>query len=236
MCVDGVNDYTCKCPGDFGGKFCEVAPMVALMYPQTSPCQNHECRNGICMTPPGAQDYICRCSPGFSGKLCEYLTTISFLHNASFAELEPLRTKPEANITMVLTTDHENGVLMYDGTEAQHFGAELFNGRVRVSYDVGNTPFSTIYSFEVISDGKPHIIELLSVGKNFTLRVDRGLPRSIINEGDKDQLRLTTPLFIGGVSLEAGQEAFTNWHLRNLTSFRGMLSGSKLFVKKTIFF
>lgn len=110
---------------------------------------------------------------------------------------------------------------MYDGTEAQHFAAELFNGRVRVSYDVGNTPVSTIYSFEVIADGKPHIIELLSVGKNFTLRVDRGLSRSIINEGDKDQLRLTTPLYIGGVSVEAGQEAFTNWHLRNLTSFRG---------------
>lgn len=99
--MDGVNDYTCKCPGDFGGKFCEVAPMVALMYPQTSPCQHHECRNGICLTPPGAQDYICRCSPGYSGKRCEYLTTISFLHNASFAELEPLRTKPEANITLV---------------------------------------------------------------------------------------------------------------------------------------
>jgi len=101
VCVDGVNDYSCKCPGEFGGKFCEVAPMVALMYPQTSPCQHHECRNGICLTPPGAQDYICRCSPGYSGKRCEYLTTISFLHNASFAELEPLRTKPEANITMV---------------------------------------------------------------------------------------------------------------------------------------
>lgn len=223
-CVDGVNDYTCKCPGDFTGKFCEIPPMVAMLYPQTSPCQHHECKNGICFQPKDSNDYLCKCHPGYSGKRCEYLTSISFLHNNSFIELEPLRTKPEANVTIVFSTEQENGVLMYDGTESQHIAAELFNGRIRVSYDVGNNPVSTIYSFEMVSDGKYHVVELISVKKNFTLSVDRGVARSIINEGDKDSFRLTTPLFIGGIAQEPGQEAFTHWHLRNLTSFRGGLN------------
>ena len=68
-CVDGVNDYACKCPGDFTGKFCEIAPMVAMLYPQTSPCQHHDCKNGICFQPMGSNDYICKCAPGYSGTL-----------------------------------------------------------------------------------------------------------------------------------------------------------------------
>ena len=41
--MDGVNKYTCECPAEFTGKFCEIEPMVAQMYPQTSPCQQHDC-------------------------------------------------------------------------------------------------------------------------------------------------------------------------------------------------
>ncbi|KAJ9579590.1 hypothetical protein L9F63_004775, partial [Diploptera punctata] len=124
MCqLDGVNDYACKCPGDFTGKFCEIAPMVAMLYPQTSPCQHHDCKNGICFQPMGSNDYICKCAPGYSGKRCEYLTSLTFVHNNSF---------------------QENGVLLYDG-QSEHLAVELFNGRIRVSYDVGNYPVSTMY-------------------------------------------------------------------------------------------
>lgn len=73
----------------------------------------------------------------------------------------------------------------------------------------------------MVSDGQYHIAELIAVKKNFTLRVDRGLARSIINEGAKDYLRLTTPMYLGGIPPEPGKEAFTQWHLRNLTSFHG---------------
>ncbi|XP_063216192.1 protein slit isoform X2 [Bacillus rossius redtenbacheri] len=221
-CVDGVNDYACKCTGDFTGKFCEIAPMVAMLYPQTSPCQHHDCKNGICFQPMGSNDYICKCTPGYSGKRCEYLTSLSFVHNNSFVELEPLRTKPEANVTMVFSTEQENGVLLYDG-QSEHLAVELFNGRIRVSYDLGNYPVSTMYSFEMVSDGQYHVAELLAVRKNFTLRVDRGLARSIINEGQHEYLRLTSPLFIGGIPPEPGEEAFAQWHLRNLTSFNGCM-------------
>ncbi|BES89823.1 Slit protein [Nesidiocoris tenuis] len=221
-CVDGINEYSCKCVDDYVGKFCEIAPMVAMLYPQTSPCQHHDCKNGICFQPMGSNDYICKCAPGYSGKQCEYLTSLSFSYNTSFVEMEPLRTKPEANVTMVFSTAQEYGVLLYDG-QSEHLAVELFNGRIRVSYDVGNYPVSTMYSFETVSDGKYHIVELIAIKKNFTMRVDRGPARSMINEGSQEYLKLTTPLFIGGVPPEAGQNAFTQWHLRNITSFNGCL-------------
>ena len=63
-CVDGINEYTCKCVDDYSGKFCEVGPAV---YLQTSPCQQNDCKNGICFVPPNSQDYVCKCSPGYSG-------------------------------------------------------------------------------------------------------------------------------------------------------------------------
>lgn len=68
-CVDGVNEYACKCTGDFTGKFCEITPLVAMMYPQTSPCQHHDCVHGVCFQPSGSNDYLCKCAPGYSGML-----------------------------------------------------------------------------------------------------------------------------------------------------------------------
>jgi len=79
-----------------------------------------------------------------AGKRCEFLTSISIGSNGSWVELEPLRTKPEANITLILSTTEHNGVILYDG-DAQHIAVELFLGRIRVSYDVGNYPASTMY-------------------------------------------------------------------------------------------
>ncbi|XP_044761179.1 protein slit isoform X1 [Coccinella septempunctata] len=221
-CIDGINEYHCKCTGDFTGKFCEITPMVAMMYPQTSPCQHHDCVHGVCFQPAGSNDYLCKCAPGYSGKKCEYLTSLSFTHNTSYVELEPLRTKPEANVTIIFATTEENGVLLYNGHQ-EHLAVELFNGRIRVSYDVGNYPVSTMYSFEMVSDGKYHVAELIAIKKNFTLRVDRGLARSIINDGSKDYLRLSTPMYLGGLPPEPGQQAFQQWHLRNITSFHGCM-------------
>lgn len=52
-------------------------------------------------------------------------------------------------------------MLLYDG-QSEHLAVELFNGRIRVSYDVGNHPVSTMYSFEVkcIQFGLVHCIIL----------------------------------------------------------------------------
>lgn len=84
------------------------------------------------------------CYDYFSGKRCEYLTGITFMHNKSYVELEPLHTKPEANVTVVFSTTQLNGVILYDGV-SEHLAVELFNGRIRISYDVGNYPVSTMF-------------------------------------------------------------------------------------------
>ncbi|XP_073964399.1 protein slit-like [Choristoneura fumiferana] len=231
-CLDGLDEYKCVCAAGYAGRYCEAAPHAAL---GTSPCAHHDCVHGVCYLPALAlQDdimmerpllsapsvYLCKCAPGYSGRLCEYLTSLTFVHNDSFVELEPLRTSPQANVTLVFSTSQHHGVLMYFG-DNEHLAVELFNGRIRISYDVGNHPTSTMYSFEMVSDGSYHKAELLAVKKNFTLRVDDGPARSIINEGNKEYLRLERPMFIGGVPEDVARDAFSKWHLRNITSFKG---------------
>ncbi|CAG0888765.1 unnamed protein product [Cyprideis torosa] len=227
-CVDEVNSYSCKCPEGFWGKYCELTPIVEMMYPQTSPCQQHDCKNGICFQPNSdSSDYICKCSPGYSGKRCDFLTAVSLVHNASFVELETLRTKPFANITMVFKTKEEQGILIYFG-QSQHIAVELFRGRIRISYDVGNYPVSTMFSYEKVSDGEAHKVELLAVQRNFTLRVDGGVPRTIINDGEREYLDIMTPLYVGGVPVEIGARAKGQWHLRNITSLSGCIQALHL--------
>ena len=46
-----------------------------------------------------------------------------------------------------------------------------------MSYDVGNYPVSTMFSYELVADGNYHTAEILAVQKKFTLRVDDGLAR-----------------------------------------------------------
>jgi len=75
------------------------------------------------------------------------LTSVSFAQNGSYIEMPSLKTKPEANITMIFSTEEENGILVYNG-ESQHIAVELFRGRVRVSYDVGNYPVSNMFRYE----------------------------------------------------------------------------------------
>ncbi|XP_052745524.1 protein slit isoform X2 [Bicyclus anynana] len=226
-CVDGLDEYRCACAAGHAGRYCEAAPHAAL---GTSPCAHHDCVHGVCYLAVHDEltdrlapaDYLCKCAPGYSGRLCEYLTSLTFNHNDSLVELEPLRTEPQANVTLVFSTKQQHGVLMYYG-DNEHLAVELFNGRVRVSYDVGNHPTSTMYSFEMVSDGNYHKAELLAVKKNFTLRVDDGPARSIINEGNKEYLRLERPMFVGGVPEDVARDAFSKWHLRNITSFKGCL-------------
>ncbi|XP_047039037.1 protein slit [Helicoverpa zea] len=236
-CVDGLDEYRCACAGGHAGRYCEAAPHAAL---GTSPCAHHDCVHGVCYLPQpqpqddiimdrplmsSANDYLCKCAPGYSGRLCEYLTSLTFSHNDSLVELEPLRTTPQANVTLVFSTTQLHGVLMYFG-ENEHLAVELFNGRIRISYDIGNHPTSTMYSFEMVSDGNYHKAELIAIKKNFTLKVDDGPARSIINEGPKEYLRLERPMYLGGVPEDIAKEAFSKWHLRNITSFKGCLKAA----------
>jgi slit 2 len=93
---------------------------------------------------------------------------------------------------------------------------------LRVHSAAEKSDFSTFF-FLSSSPRRYHMVELLAIKKNFTLRVDRGLARSIINEGSKEYLKLQSSLFLGGLPAEPAQYAYKQWHLRNLTSFKGCM-------------
>jgi slit protein 2 len=80
-----------------------------------------------------------------------------------------------------------------------------------------------MFSYEQIDDGEFHVIELLMSGKNLTMRIDApsGLPRTIINDGDRTHMASTHPLFLGGLGAEVQDAAVKKWHIRNPASFNG---------------
>ena len=107
--------------------------------------------------------------------------------------------------------------------ENQHLAIELFKGRIRISLDVGNYPVSTMFSYETVSDGRYHHLEFVLVKKNFTMRVDGGQQRTIVNEGVKEFLETKSSLFIGGLSPELANSAVRNWQIWNSSSLEGMI-------------
>ena len=129
------------------------------------------------------------------------------------------------NITIVLSSKRNKGVILYHGRE-QHAAVEIFRGRIRVSFDIGNYPVSTMYSYQEVSDGKKHVVELLMMGKNFTMRVDGGMPRTILNEGDKKHMAVEDYVYLGGLPAALKLVTFQKWHIRDSTSFNGEIQSS----------
>ena len=56
-------------------------------------------------------------------------------------------------MTLLLSTRQRHGVIVYHGVD-EHLAVELFLGRLRVSYNIGNYPVSTMFSYEQLSDGE----------------------------------------------------------------------------------
>lgn len=78
-----------------------------------------------------------------------------------------------------------------------------------------------IHSYEMVNDGIWHTVELLTIKQNFTLRIDHGTARFIVNDGTNEYLQTTSPLYIGGLPREVAEEASKKWHLRDTGSFIG---------------
>ena len=81
-----------------------------------------------------------------------------------------------------------------------------------------------MFSYELVSNGEYHRVEILAIKKKFTLQVDGGLARSIVNEGENEYMTGTSrqPLYIAGVPSDVGRKSLNSWHLRNATSFNGI--------------
>ena len=79
------------------------------------------------------------------------------------------------------------------------------------------------FSYETVNDGEFHTVEFLMVGKNFTMRIDGGVSQTIINEGDRERLEVSDPLYFGGVPPDLKDSAYRKWHIRHTESFGGMI-------------
>jgi hypothetical protein len=71
--------------------------------------------------------------------------------------------------------------------------------------------------------GKIHELQLISMGQNFSLTVDRGYTRYINNRGQRAFLNTSEirALYIGGLPNDLTSRALQLWHIREATSFQG---------------
>uniref|UniRef100_A0A673GUK5 Slit homolog 1 protein-like n=1 Tax=Sinocyclocheilus rhinocerous TaxID=307959 RepID=A0A673GUK5_9TELE len=159
LCVDHVAGYTCICPQGYSGRLCE-GPLWA-----PAGCEQLLCENGApCVESHGTA--ACQCLPGFGGPRCEKLLT-ALLRLDSFSQV---------------STAEDSGILLYNGVD-DHIAVELHDGRVKVTCDAGNQPGSTIYSSEIVNDGRFHTVELVTYDRMVNLSVDGGLPTTLDSLG-----------------------------------------------------
>lgn len=72
------------------------------------------------------------------------MSSVSLKDEDSYLQLSRVDFRQATNVTLAFTTDSENGIILYSG-DSQHVAVELFRGRVRVSFDIGNYPVSTMF-------------------------------------------------------------------------------------------
>jgi hypothetical protein len=96
------------------------------------------------------------------------LKSIHSKTNDSYIKLPKPNVYPHLNITIVFSTKQTSGVLVYFGYLG-HLVAELFMGRIRVSYDIRNSPGSVIFSSNRVNDGEG-IKKLQKINKTFVCR------------------------------------------------------------------
>ncbi|XP_025917125.1 slit homolog 3 protein [Apteryx rowi] len=219
VCVDAVDGYTCVCPQGFSGLFCENPPPMVLL--QTSPCDNYECQNGAqCIVVH--HEPVCRCLAGFAGQKCEKLITVNFVGKDSYVELPSAKIRPQANISLQVATDKDNGILLYKG-DNDPLALELYQGHVRLIYDTLNSPPTTVYSVETVNDGQFHSVELVMLNQTLNLVVDKGAPKSLGKLQKQSSVSLNTPLYIGGIPTSTGLSSLRQGADKTPNGFHGCI-------------
>ncbi|KAJ8015241.1 hypothetical protein DPEC_G00024090 [Dallia pectoralis] len=195
QCVDAVNGYTCVCTEGFSGLFCENPPPMILL--QTSPCDQSECQNAAhCLVVDG--EPVCRCLPGFAGNKCQKILTVHLLSKDAYLQLPNAKLRNSVHVSLQMATDKDNGMLLYKD-DLDPLALELYQGHIRIIYDVANYPPTTVYSVETVNDGLFHTVELFIQNHSLSLVVDKGTPKSLGKLPRQPSVDHNTQLYIGGV-------------------------------------
>uniref|UniRef100_A0A6Q2WUL9 Slit homolog 3 (Drosophila) n=1 Tax=Esox lucius TaxID=8010 RepID=A0A6Q2WUL9_ESOLU len=195
QCVDAVNGYTCVCKEGFSGLFCENPPPMILL--QTSPCDQSECQNGAqCLVMEG--EPVCRCLPGFTGNKCQKILTVHLLSRDAYIQLPSAKLRSPVHISLQMATDKDNGILLYK-EDHDPLALELYQGHIRIIYDIANYPPTTVYSVETVNDGLFHMVELLIQNHSLSLVVDKGTPKSLGKLPRQPSVDHNAQLYIGAV-------------------------------------
>uniref|UniRef100_A0A4W4FWX0 Slit homolog 3 (Drosophila) n=1 Tax=Electrophorus electricus TaxID=8005 RepID=A0A4W4FWX0_ELEEL len=224
-CVDAINGYTCVCKDGFSGLFCENPPPMILLQ-KTSPCDQSDCQNGApCVLVES--EPVCRCLPGFFGSKCEKTLTAHFLGKDSFIELSGANVRPSTHISLQVATDKDHGVLLYK-EDHEPLALELYQGHIRLMYDITKYPPTTVYSVESVNDGTFHTVELLIQNQTLSLVVDKGAPKSLGKLPRPPVVEPSTQLYIGGVPSALGSLALRTGPDRPAQSFVGCIHSVRI--------
>ncbi|XP_076143508.1 slit homolog 3 protein [Alosa pseudoharengus] len=223
-CVDAINGYTCVCKTGFSGLFCENPPPMILL--QTSPCDQSDCQNGAaCIVTEG--EPVCRCLPGFFGNKCHKMSTAHFLGKEVYVELPSTKAKSSVHISLQMATDRDNGILLYK-EDHDPLVLELYQGHIRLIYDIAKYPPTTVYSVESVNDGIFHTVELLIQNQTLSLVVDQGPPKSLGKLPRQPSVDHNTKLFVGGVPALIGASGLRPGPDRPSQSFSGCVHNVRI--------
>ncbi|XP_030621453.1 slit homolog 3 protein [Chanos chanos] len=223
-CVDAINGYTCVCKQGFSGLFCENPPPMILL--QTSPCDQSDCQNGAqCVVVEG--EPVCRCLPGFFGNKCHKMITVHFLGKEAYVKLSSAKIRPSTHISLQMATDKDNGILLYK-EDHDPLALELYQGHIRLIYDIGKYPPTTVYSVESVNDGRFHTVELLIQNHTLSLVVDKEAPKSLGKLPRQPSMDHNTQLYIGGVPALIGAAGLRPGPDRPSQSFNGCIHNVRI--------
>uniref|UniRef100_A0A1I7WLI7 EGF-like domain-containing protein n=1 Tax=Heterorhabditis bacteriophora TaxID=37862 RepID=A0A1I7WLI7_HETBA len=240
-CAKEGNGYSCKCLPGFTGQNCSVniddcvdnhcrnggiciPPMNNALYPNTANCHSNSCGHGSCYTNEDMNDYECRCHEGYAGTKCDQMTAIGLQNSGAYVALEPWSID-DGNLTLTLRTTNGSGLVAYFGDE--HFlSAELYDGRVKIAFYIGNYPASHMYSYVIVDDGMPHRIEIIVQGKKCSLTIDNQTTQSVENDGKEEQFLLSSKqyLYLGGLPKDRAARVKTGFHVKEPHSLKGCIS------------
>ncbi|CAD6190609.1 unnamed protein product [Caenorhabditis auriculariae] len=223
ICIDGITTYSCQCIMGFTGQFCDIPPTSNALYPNTAQCQSSSCGHGACVHNEETNEYECKCHEGFAGSKCDRQVSVGFNRPGAYIALEPWNVA-NGNLSFTLRTTNRSGLIAYYGDE-NFISAELYDGRIKIAYYIGNYPPSHMYSYITVNDGMPHRISLLLEGKKCHLRIDDQTVQTVENGGKKEKMVIDSKqyLYLGGLPEHQANRAKSVFHIKEHDSLKGCI-------------